>query len=253
MIDRRKFFDATRTNPFAGKFTAGQVAGCEAILKAWEESGLTDLRWLAYMLATSFHETARTMQPITEYGKKSYFNKYEPSTKIGKVLGNTVPGDGWKFRGRGYVQLTGRANYKKAASNLGFDLIVTPDIALRPDIAARIMFKGMTEGWFTVKKLGDYLYGTVTDWVNARRIINGTDKASTIAGYARSFFVAVEAAYVASAPNPPVIEPAEPVQPVPPPPSPPDAPRPRPEPTPFPVEPVGFWAGLWRAIAGWFG
>lgn len=187
MIDLETFFGTVRHSPFPKRLTQGQVDGMSAILSEWERRGYTDLRWLAYMFATTFHETARKMQPITEYGARSYFNRYEGR----KDLGNTVAGDGYKYRGRGYVQLTGRRNYTLASQKLGIDLVNNPDRALEPTIAAAIMFLGMTEGWFTGKELSDYFNDSKADWVNARRIINGVDKASTIAGYAKAFYVAL--------------------------------------------------------------
>ncbi len=170
---------------FGGKMTQAQVDGVGTVLAATEGQPKT---FRAYMLATDFHETAATMRPITEYGKRAYFDKYEPGTAVGARLGNTQSGDGFLFRGRGYVQLTGRANYLRAGAKLGIDLIRDPDLALRPEIAAVIMLRGMLEGWFTGKKLSDYLPG---DYVNARRIINGTDRAALIAGYARTFEAAL--------------------------------------------------------------
>lgn len=211
MIDRQRFFDAVRKSPFAGKLSRPQVSGMEAILGEWERRGLTDLRHLAYMLATAFHETAFKMQPITEYGSKAYFNRYEGR----KDLGNTVPGDGYRFRGRGYVQLTGRRNYQLASTKLGVDLVANPERALEPIIAAQIMFVGMAEGWFTGKKLFDY-FNAKTDWVNARRIINGTDKAETIASYARAFHAALtkaQRADPAPVPPPPDVPVSHPLEP----------------------------------------
>ena len=229
-MQRKSFFDAIRHDPFKGHIGPKQVAGMEAILDEWDVSGLTDLRWLAYMLATTFHETARTMQPIREYGKAAYFKKYDGR----KDLGNTVPGDGARFKGRGFVQLTGRRNYTLASQKLGFDLVGKPDIALLPAIAARIMFEGMTEGWFTGRKLSHY-FGAKTDWKNARRIINGTDKAALIAGYAVSFHSALQAASIAPDKADHAPEPKKPSSPVPAPPA--------------PVK-RGFWAGLWHAMFG---
>jgi hypothetical protein len=65
---------------------------------------------------------------------------------------------------------------------------------MKPDIAAEILFTGMEDGWFTGKALDDYFNLLATDYVGARRIVNGTDKASLIAGYARDFEEALKAA-----------------------------------------------------------
>ncbi len=196
MIDRKVFFDRVRKSPFGGSMTRSQVGGMSAILDAWDRDyPELDYRWLAYALATAYHETAHTMRPIHERGSRSYFRKYEPGTRIGKRLGNTLRGDGYRFRGRGYVQLTGRRNYRVAGRKLGVDLIADPDLALRPDVAAKIMFEGMIEGWFTGRKLEHYIKpGGKADYVGARRIINGNDRARMIAAHARAFARALRAA-----------------------------------------------------------
>lgn len=149
----------------------------------------TDRRKLAYCLATFKWETAHTMRPIDERGGDKYFNsRYGPQTKVGKVLGNTKAGDGAKFHGRGYVQLTGRRNYTKAKSLTGTDLVSEPDRAKQPDLAYQIAVQGMIDGWFTGKKLGQFIKdGKSPDFENARTIINGHDKAANIADIARRF------------------------------------------------------------------
>jgi putative chitinase len=141
------------------------------------------------MLATAFHETAHTMQPITEYGGRKYFDKYDTGD-LAKRLGNTpaADGDGFKYRGRGLVQITGHNNYAE------FGIADNPDKALETATAVKIMFVGMTKGSFTGKKLADYFKGGLSDWVNARRIINGTDRANDIAGYGKKFLAAIDAA-----------------------------------------------------------
>lgn len=176
-MDRAKLFAGLRSALFGGKLTQGQVDGITAILDAWQASQMTDLRWLAYMLATAYHETARTMQPIAEYGKGKG-RKYGVKGKHGQVP-----------YGRGYVQLTWDVNYEKADQELGLGgaLLNNFDLALDQDLAAKIMFLGMEEGWFTGKKLGDYFDGENADWLNARRIINGMDRAKDIAAYGRKF------------------------------------------------------------------
>jgi hypothetical protein len=197
-------FDAIRPI-FGGSLSQPQIDGIEAINKAWSKYGDGNVRHLAYLLATAKHETAHTMQPIYERGPKAYFDKYNAGTKIGKALGNTLAGDGYKFRGRGYVQLTGRANYAKAGRKLGIDLVANPDAALLPEVAARILIAGCLEGWFTGKKLSDYV-----DYISMRRVVNGTDKASLIAAYAEKFEAALRLdGSVAQAPTKPItLEPA---------------------------------------------
>lgn len=147
---------------------------------------IDDVRWAAYMLATVKHECANTWLPITEYGKASYFDKYNAHTPIGKRLGNELPGDGFKFRGRGYVQITGRGNYARLSKMLFKDdrLVVNPELTLMQSTAYTIMSHGMRTGAFTGKMLSDYIAGPKCDYLNARRIINGVDKAQRIAEHA---------------------------------------------------------------------
>ncbi|MEP7345222.1 MAG: hypothetical protein ABI877_08140 [Gemmatimonadaceae bacterium] len=186
-IDHAKFFNGYR-DAF-GKLSQDTVNGLESLGKNMEEDpALKNLQWAAYMLATVKHECANRWMPITEFGRKEYFNKYETGTPIGKRLGNTETGDGYRYRGRGYVQITGRANYARLTKGLGLgageDLEADPDQALRPMIAYRIMSLGMRTGSFTGKKLADYINAQGCDYRNARRIINGVDQAALIAGYA---------------------------------------------------------------------
>lgn len=196
MIDRDRFFAAARARPFGGSLTQGQVDGLNAILDEWEaRPEFTDRRWLAYMLATAKHETAHTMQPINEYGGNSYFFRmYDPEGERGDFArrnGNTQPGDGVRFHGRGYVQLTWRSNYQKMSALVGVDLLDDPDKALDPRVAAAIMFEGMRGGVFTGVGLARYFDGDTDDPVNARRIINGLDRAHDIAAIHRDFLAAL--------------------------------------------------------------
>lgn len=177
MIDAAKFFKTVRGTLFK-TLTQSQVDGCNAILAVSDDLPVS---YTAYMLATAYKETAFTMRPIAEYGR-------------GKGRSYGTPRGPYKqtYYGRGYVQLTWLENYQRADKELhdaGIlksteSLVRTPDLALRQDVAAYIMRYGMLEGWFTTKKLADYLPG---NYVNARRIINGTDCAVEIAGYARIF------------------------------------------------------------------
>lgn len=186
-IDRAAFFSGYRSA--FGKLSQAQVVGIELLLGFIEADPLPDVRWIAYLMATIKHECADTWMPIDEKGGASYFRKYDGRAD----LGNTQPGDGALYHGRGYVQITGRKNYAQMGGLLGVDLIGNPDFAKVPLTAYQIACVGMAKGLFTGKGLMDYL-GAQTDWVNARRIINGTDKAKVIAGYADAMFRALSAA-----------------------------------------------------------
>lgn len=208
-FDRKIFFDKVRSPLFSNGMSVANVAGCESIISEFERRGLPDMRWLAYMLATAFHETAFTMQPIAEYGR-GRGKKYGVVGRHGQIA-----------YGRGFVQLTWDDNYERADKELKLNgaLIENYDLALKPDIAAGIMFSGMIGGWFTGKKLADFIRDGVTDFVHARKIINGLDKAEAIAGYASKFHAALIAAAMAVGsvvPAPPDIEPIPAPKPVPP-------------------------------------
>ena len=153
------FFKSVRAQ--FGPLNQNQVDGINTLLAA---TALVPRMHRAYILATAWHETASTMRPLEEYGKGAG-HPYAP-----------------RYYGRGYVQLTWDYNYKKAGNLLGVDLVSNPEFALRPSIAAQIIVRGMSEGWFTGKKLSDF-----TAFVSMRRIVNGTDKAALIADYARKF------------------------------------------------------------------
>lgn len=193
MINRKSIFVTIRTTLFKTGLKQKRVDGINAILDRWEASGLTDLRWLAYILATVYHETAKTMQPIEEYGKGAGYRYGKKIKRSG--IPYTLPDK--LYYGRGYVQLTWFENYETMGRLLGIDLLNNPELALHPGIAADIMFEGMTKGNshfgdFTGKSLENYFNDTKADWVNARRIINGTDKAELIAGYGKKFYEALK-------------------------------------------------------------
>jgi len=175
-----------------GKLSVGQVNGINTLLDACKGAPLSHA---AYMLATAWHETATRMQPVEEFGGPAYYTRmYDVAGDRPKFCianGNTCAGDGARYFGRGYVQLTWKANYVKAGAKLGVDLVGSPDLAMQAPLAARIMREGMDYGWFSGKKLSDYLpaSGTATrqQYMNARRIINGTDKADLVEDYAQAF------------------------------------------------------------------
>lgn len=129
----------------------------------------------AYVLATTYWETGRTMKPVREKGGEAYLKskKYYP------------------YVGMGYVQLTWERNYRDWSQRLGVDFIKNPKLLLEPEYAVRILVDGMRLGTFTGKKLGDYITLKKSDFVNARRIVNGTDKAQEIAKIAKEYDAAL--------------------------------------------------------------
>ena len=169
-----KFYSLIRQSLFGGKLSQSQVNGIKEILKACTRHGVSNRKQRAYILATAKWETAHTMKPIREYGGST--KSYAP------------------FFGRGFVQLTHKFNYRRMGNLLGYDLVKTPDLALRTSLAADILVIGMRDGLFDRKNgrpLSYYLNSQLTDWLNARRTVNIMDKAHTIAAIARKFDTAL--------------------------------------------------------------
>lgn len=148
---------------------------------------------IAYMLSTGFIESYHYLKPIQLYsripegGGKAYFNKYdiEFNPRKAKELGNVNKGDGYMFRGRGLVQLTGRENYKKFSSIVRKNLEENPELACEYLYSVPIMIIGMKEGSFTSYKINDFINSTKIDYLKCRKVINGMDKAAVFADNAR--------------------------------------------------------------------
>lgn len=179
-LDTAAFFAMIRASILGPTLSQDEVDGCEAILETFKGQPMT---WCAYALATAYHETAGTMRPIREYGRGR-----------GRKYGVPIARHGGQIAyGRGFVQLTWPENYERADKELGLNgaLIKDYDLALRDDIAAQILKRGMIEGWFTGRRFSDYLpeagAASTTRFEQARRIINGTDRAILIAGHANKF------------------------------------------------------------------
>lgn len=230
------FFAAVRPL-FGGKLAQTQVDGINAIMDAWNLYGDGDDAKLSYILATAFLETGQTMEPVREAFGKSDADTKAKLTRAWKAGKLKVRKDYWSggFFGRGLVQLTHEANYRKAGEALLLDLVGNPSLALDLVNAALILVKGMMEGWFTGKKLSDFIDANAADYKGARKIVNGTDRAQDIADYAETFEAAIRAARHVD----PVPEPE------------PEPPAPEPQ-EPVPAAPAGFrpnWLkiGLWAA------
>ena len=178
-----------------GSLSQEAVDNINLIVETCEKYGLTYPQ-TAYLLATTYHETAHTFKPIEEYGKGK-------GRKYGTIYTNTegvkygIAGSGGDtylysdyhhlYYGRGFTQLTHWVNYKFAGEQLGIDLINNPDLALHPKYSAEILVKGSINGWFTSKKLSDYINDKSKNYYQARRVINGLDKAQQIADIAVVF------------------------------------------------------------------
>jgi predicted chitinase len=150
-----------------------RMATVKAIVENAKDYGFCQSQ-IAYILATVQHETANTFRPVREGLNVSdiwrrYNLRYYP------------------YYGRGYVQITWKSNYLKFGSLIGLDLVNNPDLALRADIALFTLLYGMKHGSFTGNSLNNYTRNGVTDFVNARRVINGMDKAEQIAAIASSW------------------------------------------------------------------
>lgn len=170
-----------------GPLAQNQVVGLNTLLDA--TMGLP-LPHRAYVLATAWHETGPASSSLHMTPRREIWGptKVQLGYEGRADLGNTLQGDGKRYMGRGYVQITGRRNYHLASGIVGADLVGNPDLALQPSIAAKIIVDGMTKGWFTGKAMDDY-----TSFKDMRRVVNGTDKADLIAEYAERFEKALAA------------------------------------------------------------
>jgi hypothetical protein len=162
----------------------------------------TQFRDAAYVLATIRWETGQTYTPVKE--KRA---RRDRNPQLWKVQNRYWPSG---FYGRGYVQITWEKNYRAAGDRLTGTVFTTdagpmtvrsetfvddPDLVLEPHIAYSIAARGMREGWFTGKKLSDFVRdGEAPDYVNARQVINRLDQADRIAGYANEFELVLRAA-----------------------------------------------------------
>jgi hypothetical protein len=172
-----------------GKLTQKQVDGINAIYVAWLEqevlpSDVSKAR-LAYVLATVHWETNKTFEPVRE----AYYMG-EPRAETYRKTLRYYP-----WYGRGLVQLTWKDNYVRADNELGLGgtLVANPDRALELGVSVKVLVIGMIEGWFTGKKLSDYIKPNSVDFIGARRIINGTDMNKHIASVATRYLEALKA------------------------------------------------------------
>ena len=204
-MDLAIFFARVRASLFGGRMTTAQVEGIERIL----DKGI-ELRvpadYMAYILATTHHETGRRMVPVRETfaaSDKAAAATLEAAWKRGQLSWVKTPywradADGKHWFGRGLPQVTHKANYQRMGDILGIDFVADPGLMLDPEVAVAVMFEGMLPGLsgkgdFTGVSLDDFLAGAKDDFVGARRVINGVESKDLVAGYAKAYLAALTA------------------------------------------------------------
>jgi len=146
----------------------------EAIKRECTAQGISLGTQLAYVLATVEWETSRTFKPV----KEAFWMSEDWRRENLRY---------YPFYGRGYVQLTWKSNYEKYAKILGIDLVNNSDMVMEPNIALFILVHGFKTGTFTGRRITDYIDSHKTDFLNARRCINGLDKAHEIKKLAEKY------------------------------------------------------------------
>lgn len=203
----KHFFDTVRRPLFGGRLKQAHVDGMNRIVAEGHVRGWPRA-WLAYALATAYHETGRWMQPIREGGHRRGPGYSDASARravasiyakgiISRNYALPAGPYGQCYYGRGLVQITWYDNYLRLGERLGLGtkLAENPDMALDMEIALDLLFVGMEEGLYTGRKLADY--DLPAEFRAARRIINGDVRKNgeMIAEYARVFHTALEHEY----------------------------------------------------------
>ena len=200
MINRRFFYQQICENLFPDGLSATAIEGHNALLDYWEaHHAKDDDRWLAYILATAYHETAHTLRPLREtkaVSDEQAAERLERSYQRGRLPWVRKPywrkdADGKYWYGRGFVQLTHKSNYKKMSKYVDEDLVEDPDKALDMTVAVKIIVIGMIGGHFTGAALPSYFSKQNDDWVGARAIVNGLESANKIASYGYQYYSAI--------------------------------------------------------------
>jgi len=203
-INREVFYSAC-SNPFPKYLFEGESRKTfDGIFNYWEKTSYTDKRWLAYILATAYHESAGTMQPVREglcATNQCSIDRVTAMLKKQKRPASdnyAIPVNGNSYYGRGLAQITHKRNYARVGQALGWgnELVENPDLTLTRAKAIPILVEGAVQGMFSkVKETGEraklstYLNDQVTDWLGARRIINpGSKRAYIPAEHAQRFY-----------------------------------------------------------------
>lgn len=203
------FFNTIRRTLFGGRMNQAQVDGIKGLLVAFDQVGDRDQDTLAYGLATAHHETGKRMVPVregfatTDAGARkaveALARKRGPASAVARYARPAGP-HGHVYYGRGHVQLTWLENYLRSSADAGVDLVANPDAMLDPVISARVLFRGLMDGRWNARGKGISHYQGADDFLSdaeaaeARRTVNGQDKAELIAGYHRAYYDALTAA-----------------------------------------------------------
>lgn len=183
--NEKAFYDTARLTLFAGKLSQVQFSRLSVLLEAAASYDDVTPARLAYILATAHWETDR-FNAMEEYASGA---AYEGRSD----LGNVQPGDGVRFKGRGFPHLTGRRNYEWGSVTSGFDLVADPSLASDPAISASLLVIGQLTGYFTGVGLGKFINDHRIDFINARKVHNGLDRAETVADIAERYLGAIRA------------------------------------------------------------
>lgn len=198
---------------FGHEPTNDQKFGISDIYNAFNAYGDDDPRKFAYMLATAYHETATTMLPVIETRRANEKTNPTVEQAIARLESSwgkprfrrmvskpywRKDAQGLSWLGRGYPQVTTKANYQKAEAWMKVPFTKNPDLMLEPQYAAPVMVRFMMVGGFTGRMLGEFLTAQETNWEEARRTVNGKESAAKIATYAKQILPAVTAAMISA-------------------------------------------------------
>jgi len=184
MYDRKTLLDSIRPSFPNGRLHHAQIGLIGTLLEEVTRRTLP-VAQAAYIMAPAQHETA------------SYTTMHERGAGRGRAYGDGIeifPRTSRTYYGRGYAQLTWLYHYASFTARTGIDLVRNPDLAAEPPLAARIICDGMIDGLFTGRNLGRHVNATEIDFVNARRVVNGADRADDIAAIAETWRIALDRA-----------------------------------------------------------
>lgn len=182
MIDAEQFYLKLKSVGLFTDFTQAQVDTINAILSECDKQGVTDKRQIAYIFGTAYWECHNPKKPSLRMTPMEEFGGY----------GYLIKKPYYPYYGRGLSQLTWLVNYKKEGKRLNLDLVNDPNLILDIPTAANSHVYCMLNGVYTGRKLSDYINDTKCDYLGARKIINGTNKAAEIMAIAQKFESALQ-------------------------------------------------------------